>query len=415
MHSCNASNKFRSAFTLIELLVVIAIIAILAVVVVLTLNPAELLRQSRDSNRVSDMATLTSAINLYTTDQSGSSGFSLGSSSVIYVSIPDPNATTTAGTNCSLLSLPTLPSAYSYHCAASSTYRNIDGTGWIPVNLTNLSSGSPISNLSVDPTNTSSSRLYYSYTTNGSQFEVTSAMESVKYKLGGSNDQISGDGGPLATVYEKGSQLGLEPLDYGDSSLVGLWTMDEGTGSIAYDWSGNNATGSWLGALGSQWTTSSKIGAYAGALNGTNNSINILNISPIPQNGPATIIGWFKLNRTANSLGTSFNFFNELYQNHNNNYLYMAGAGTVNYFSPTFTTSVWHHLALTYNGTEETDLLYLDGVQYGPSIGTPSTNNGSISPFNIGSGNFLGSIDDIRVYNRVLSSAEVKALYNGGK
>jgi prepilin-type N-terminal cleavage/methylation domain-containing protein len=52
----------RKAFTLIELLVVIAIIAILAVVVVLTLNPAEILKQSRDSNRVSDMDTLTHAL-----------------------------------------------------------------------------------------------------------------------------------------------------------------------------------------------------------------------------------------------------------------------------------------------------------------------------------------------------------------
>ena len=47
----------RSAFTLIELLVVIAILAILAVVVVLVLNPAELLKQSRDANRLSDMQT----------------------------------------------------------------------------------------------------------------------------------------------------------------------------------------------------------------------------------------------------------------------------------------------------------------------------------------------------------------------
>jgi prepilin-type N-terminal cleavage/methylation domain-containing protein len=62
----------RKAFTLIELLVVIAIIAILAVVVVLTLNPAELLRQSRDSNRLFDLATIINAINIYNTDQGGS-------------------------------------------------------------------------------------------------------------------------------------------------------------------------------------------------------------------------------------------------------------------------------------------------------------------------------------------------------
>ena len=53
----------RKGFTLIELLIVIAVIAILAVIVVLTLNPAELLRQSRDADRLSDMATLAALCN----------------------------------------------------------------------------------------------------------------------------------------------------------------------------------------------------------------------------------------------------------------------------------------------------------------------------------------------------------------
>src|ERR1039457_302059 len=70
----------RSAFTLIELLVVIAIIAILAVVVVLTLNPAQLLAQSRDATRVSDMATLNSALSLYQIDHGGTGN--MGTSSV---------------------------------------------------------------------------------------------------------------------------------------------------------------------------------------------------------------------------------------------------------------------------------------------------------------------------------------------
>ncbi len=237
----------KRAFTLIELLVVIAIIAILAVVVVLTLNPAELLRESRDSNRVSDMSTLNSAMNLYTTDQSGAPSFSLGSSSVVYISIPDPFATSTAGDQCQASGLTSLPSTYTYHCAASSTYRNVNGSGWIPVDLSNISEGSPLSNLPVDPTNTSSSRLYYTYTTNGTQFETTAAMESQKYQIGGSNDVISGDGGSLASVYEKGSKLGLEPLDYGDPTLVGYWPLDEGTGMVAYDESGNNNNGMWNG------------------------------------------------------------------------------------------------------------------------------------------------------------------------
>jgi prepilin-type N-terminal cleavage/methylation domain-containing protein len=177
MHSHVCSSR-RQAFTLIELLVVIAIIAILAVVVVLTLNPAELLRQSRDSTRLSDFSTLTSALNLYNIDQSGSLGYSLGSSNVTYVSVPDPTATTTAGTDCSGLGF---PSGGAFHCAASSTFKNVNGTGWIPVNLSNISSGAPISNLPVDPVNTTSSNQYYTYQANGGTFKLRAVPESQKY------------------------------------------------------------------------------------------------------------------------------------------------------------------------------------------------------------------------------------------
>ena len=189
----------RKGFTLIELLVVIAIIAILAVVVVLTLSPAELLRQGRDSNRLSDLATLTSAINLYSTDQGGASGYSLGTPNVTYLSIPDPTATTTAGTDCSGIGF---PSGGAFHCAASSTYRDVNGTGWIPINFSAISSGSPLSSLPVDPTNTSSSNLYYTYQTNGTTFELRAVPESQKYAaqaganpnmfIAGSNSLIDG-------------------------------------------------------------------------------------------------------------------------------------------------------------------------------------------------------------------------------
>ena len=139
----------RKAFTLIELLVVIAIIAVLAVVVVLVLNPQELLRQGRDSQRMSDMQTITSALNLYNEDQGGTNGYSLGTTGVAYLSLPDPTATTTAGTNCAGLGF-----SGNYHCPASSTYRNVNGNGWIPVDLASTTGGSPLSTLPIDPINT---------------------------------------------------------------------------------------------------------------------------------------------------------------------------------------------------------------------------------------------------------------------
>ncbi len=51
-------------FTLIELLVVIAVLATLAVAVVLVLNPAELIKEGRDTTRISDLAALNNAIGL---------------------------------------------------------------------------------------------------------------------------------------------------------------------------------------------------------------------------------------------------------------------------------------------------------------------------------------------------------------
>jgi prepilin-type N-terminal cleavage/methylation domain-containing protein len=180
----------RSGFTLIELLVVIAILAVLAVVVVLTLNPAGLLQEARDSNRISDMATINSALGLSLADNASES---LGSPNTVYVSVPDPTATSSAGDQCQGLGLLSLPSGFSYHCAASSTYRKTDATGWIPVNLSQNTFGSSMAQLPQDPVDVTSSRLYYTYETDGNgKYEATTPFESAKYKLGGTSDAISG-------------------------------------------------------------------------------------------------------------------------------------------------------------------------------------------------------------------------------
>jgi type II secretory pathway pseudopilin PulG len=186
------------------LLVVIAIIAILAVVVALTLNPAELLRQARDSQRVSDMGTLKSALSLYLVDTAAPN---LASTSVGYTGCYLSTVSTKGTSTCGIFQ-----KTYSGGTVSTTAtlYRNNNALGWLPVNFSQITFGSPLSALPVDPTNNAS--YYYAYaatTTGGYYFQINSLMESKKYNASGTNDVVSTDGGPNNQVFESGNQPGL--------------------------------------------------------------------------------------------------------------------------------------------------------------------------------------------------------------
>ena len=211
----------RKAFTLIELLVVIAILAVLAVAVVLALNPAGLLQEARDSNRISDMATIKSAVGIWQAD----GGTALGSAGSVYVSIPDSAATSTAGTNCAAVGLAASTSGVPYHCgmSASSTFRATNGTGWIPVNFASASMGSPFALLPVDPVNSTSSNLYYTWLADGAgNWKAFAQMESAKYQA-----TALADGGTLPGSFETGSNLAIA-----DYAFPSGWVQVPGNGTF---------------------------------------------------------------------------------------------------------------------------------------------------------------------------------------
>ncbi|MCR4328133.1 MAG: type II secretion system GspH family protein [Patescibacteria group bacterium] len=190
-------SEEKKGFTLIELLVVIAIVAILAVVLVLTLNPAQLLRQARDSTRISDFATLKSALSLYLADVASPS--LSGGSSTCYA---HASSSVPASSGCS--------GRYTTATNVStSALRNVTGTGWIPVNFNAISSGAPISVEPIDPINNATNFYSYAADTTNQTFELNAKMESTRYASGGSGDVESTDGGSSSTVYEVGTAPGL--------------------------------------------------------------------------------------------------------------------------------------------------------------------------------------------------------------
>ena len=402
----------RRAFTLIELLVVIAILAILAVVVVLVLNPAELLKQSRDANRLSDMQTLNSALGFYTTDQTGASSFSLGSSSVLYVSVPDPMATSSLGDQCQGLGLPALPTGWTYQCASPSVYHNTDGTGWIPVDFKTISAGSPVGSLPVDPVNTTSTRLYYTYATNGSQYQLYSHFESSKNVP---DEALTGGYDPAS--YKMGTNVNIAPFAGG---MTAYWPMNEGSGGTTADLSGYGYTGAINGAT---WTTS-------GCLSGQTNCLSFDGVDDYVQ-APAgiidaqnlTVCSWAWITYTTSSLmeiiiadGYTVGFVNtgSSYVSWTNN-----NTGGTNTPVNSFPLNTWNYVCATRNGSVLTNL-YINGnllaslSGQGPGLILNPTVIGAVPDAPSYYGFINGYVSGVRVYDSVLSGKEIEALYSFG-
>jgi hypothetical protein len=106
---------------------------------------------------------------------------------------------------------------------------------------------------------------------------------------------------------------------------------------------------------------------------------------------------------------------------------YLCNTDTTNYLyvlstSTTLNDGAWHHIVATYDGTSLAAgvLLYVDGASVAfTTVGNNLTaSTVSTTPLTIGSDrstNYsVGSLDEVAVYNKALSGAEVTWIYNSG-
>lgn len=204
----------NKGFTLLELLIVIGVLSILSVIVVLVLNPAETLKKARDSQRMADLNTIKTSIGLFVASTgtpylglngTSNTGCGTGASHYVWyskVGVTDITLDTTANTAAS--------------AASQSAAGSVNGSGWIPVNLANLSGGSPISNWPIDPSNSiadlanvATSDLVYRYgcASANTTFEVNARLESDAYTV--QDNKMTSDGGNNNNLYEVGTALNV--------------------------------------------------------------------------------------------------------------------------------------------------------------------------------------------------------------
>lgn len=196
MCKIQSHNKTVTGFTLIELLIVIAILAVLTAAVVIILNPAQILAESRDIQRLSDLQSVNSAIALYLATATGT------------VALGTQNRRTSATT--------ADPCPFTVN-SATSTYNattSVDNTGWVGVKLTDTSGGSPLAALPLDPTNNANYYYIYGPDNDNKVYEIDARLESIKYRGkmttdGGDDSDCPSSYIETTCYYETGNAPGL--------------------------------------------------------------------------------------------------------------------------------------------------------------------------------------------------------------
>jgi hypothetical protein len=216
-----------------------------------------------------------------------------------------------------------------------------------------------------------------------------------------------------------------------NSGLLALWHFDEGSGTTSADATGNGNTATLFN--NEAWTTgyagdavegdgsSAYVSASVGTWFGSNNTLSASAWTYVNANSNGPVVG------IAGTNGWNMPF---LSVRGSTVYGWLWGVpGTDQTTSPlsaTVSLNAWHFLAITYDpngggaGIGE-EIFYVDGSPAGMATGTyaPSgttdtftTNIPGAKP-NGGVMNsvLLGKVDEVRAYNRVLSGAEVTALF----
>ncbi|MFC1633351.1 LamG-like jellyroll fold domain-containing protein [Planctomycetota bacterium] len=204
--------------------------------------------------------------------------------------------------------------------------------------------------------------------------------------------------------------------DKANAALVGWWKLDETSGIVARDASGNGHNGTLKGDP--QWVAGQVDGALK--LDGEGDYVDIGSVG-ISGVDLRTLAGWAKASTTAIPSGTSiFGFAPDDTTDGTYFDIEVDDAGNYAIHVQGWDADIcaldteWHHFAATYDG--EGGTWYLDGEETGSEAGAV----GTLDQVRIGaklseSNYFPGIVDDVRIYNTVLTAGEIMGLTAGHK
>jgi hypothetical protein len=209
------------------------------------------------------------------------------------------------------------------------------------------------------------------------------------------------------------------------NGLLGWWKMDETGGTTAVDSSGNGANAAVHGGTFTTGSLSNALHLTSGTNNASFTSVD---------SAQTTVAAWVRADSKGSSsfpriLVTPGYYFNFRFDGlANNNALDFATTTTANgatvdgeWLTPSnsINTGAWYHVTASYDKGSTTNVpaLYINGVRMIVQTTTPP----SVTPPSYAGTTYIGNrldltrgwdglIDDLRIYNRLLSDAEVQSL-----
>ncbi|MEZ4581650.1 MAG: LamG-like jellyroll fold domain-containing protein [Caldilineaceae bacterium] len=221
----------------------------------------------------------------------------------------------------------------------------------------------------------------------------------------------------------------------GQENLLLHLPLDDGTGSVAADVSGGGHDGTLVNGAAFQAGTGDG-SAFAVRFDGVDDRIDvgILDVT----GGGLTVANWFKAASFPGSPDDP-RFISQASGTAADDHVFMLGTigaegaarlrarvktggttATLIATEGTLATDVWHHAAMTYDGVRLR--VYLDGTEVGSmSLSGVVTADPNVpvavgaQPQGAGNNTFAGLIDDVRIYTRALSAAEIGQLASAGR
>lgn len=250
---------------------------------------------------------------------------------------------------------------------------------------------------------------------------VGGAQSSTTYRLtssGGETIVGNGSAGSYKMGYgyisnlEKSLSLTVQP-----SGLVAAYQLDDGSGVRAHD-------SSYYGAVATLVNTPTwAAGKLDGALlfNGSTQAISAGNSTPLQLASEGTLSAWVKTSTATGTQGLvtkASNFWMGLSAGRPAMYDWPTGV-TCTDLTSSLADSTWHYVALTLDsGVTDGSTIYVDGVAKKTCTWTPQGQSGTVALGAVSTGvstysHYLnGTLDHVKIFNRILSADEIAAEYN---